>query len=242
MADYDRYRALMSGFLEAGYEVTGFSDDPPAHGQLILRHDIDFDVRYASEMSAVEDDLGVTATYFFLLRSDSYNLLAGDNLALISSMRDRGHRVSLHFDPTLYEDVEQGFNQERRIVEHAFETTIDYVSIHRPSDYFLGNPERIAGVTHTYHPKLFQDIKYFADSQGRFRFGHPLESEEFAAGRTIQLLIHPIWWKHDLPEPVDKLRTFLTERVDRFEHHMAANCTPYQEYLDRRAGDQATRP
>ncbi|MEM7325170.1 MAG: hypothetical protein AAF531_18920 [Actinomycetota bacterium] len=235
MADYAAYRRLIGAFLSADYEVTAFSDDPPDRGKLLLRHDIDFDVRYASEMSFVEDDLGVTATYFFLLRSASYNLLDADNLSMITSMRDRGHRVSLHFDPTLYDDVETGFQEERRIFENACETTIEHVSIHRPSDYFLGNPERIAGVTHTYHPKLFEDIKYFADSQGRFRYGHPLESSEFADGRTIQLLIHPIWWKHELPEPVDKLRTFLSERIDRFEGHMAANCAPYRDYLDQRS-------
>lgn len=231
-AEYGRYEELLRSFLDADYEVTAFSDAPPSHGKLLLRHDIDFDVSYANDMSFVEDKLGVTATYFFLLRSASYNLLDADNLSMITSMRDRGHRISLHFDPTLYDDVEQGFELERRIFEQAVDTTIEYVSIHRPSDYFLGNPEQIAGVTHTYHPKLFEETKYFADSQGRFRYGDPLESEEFKTRRSIQLLIHPIWWKHDLSEPVEKLRAFLSERVDRFEHHMAANCTPYRDYLD----------
>ncbi len=235
MKDFEEYRALVTAFLDAGYEVTPFSDDPPSHGKLLLRHDIDFDVEYANAMSIAEDELGVNATYFFLLRSPSYNLLDDRNLAMIISMRDRGHRVSLHFDPTLYDDVEQGFRRERDLFETAVGTTIDHVSIHRPSDYFLGNPEQIAGVTHTYHPKLFQEIKYFADSQGRFRYGDPLESDEFAERKSIQLLIHPIWWKHELPEPVDKLRTFLGERVDRFEEHMAANCAPYRSYLDGRA-------
>lgn len=232
MKEFGRYRELLAAFLDAGYEVTPFSDDPPSHGSLLLRHDIDFDVQYANGMAAVEEELGVRATYFFLLRSPSYNLLDDGNLSMITAMRDRGHRMSLHFDPTLYHDVESGFERERRIFENAVDTTIEYVSIHRPSDYFLGNPEQIAGVTHTYHPKLFKETKYFADSQGRFRYGHPLESEEFAEQRTIQLLIHPIWWKHELAEPVDKLRAFLDERIDRFEHHMAANCTPYRQYLD----------
>lgn len=226
------YKELLLSFLEKGYECSGFSNSTPAKKQLLLRHDIDFDITMAHEMSCIEDSLGIKATYFFMLRSKSYNLLVPENIEIIQSLKARGHQISLHFDPTIYEDFLQGFQQERDIFERLFNVKIDCISIHRPVDYFLGNNNLIGGVRHTYQPIYFQDIKYFSDSHGKFRYGHPLESVEFLEGRSIHLLIHPIWWVANQTSAVPIINDFLDYRINCFQQHIALNCKPYQTYLD----------
>lgn len=226
------YKTLIAKFLERGYQAVFFSQNPPERGALILRHDIDFDIGYAHQLSLLEDELGVKSTYFFLLRTKSYNLLEHKNLEQIESIKSRGHHISLHFDPTLYNDIEHGFEKEKDVFENVFDTQIDIISIHRPADFFLNNANTIAGVNHTYQPTYFEKIKYFADSQGIFKYGHPANSEAFNNLQTIQLLIHPIWWATESLDTQSKLHEFLDYRINQFKQHMAFNCKPYKEYLE----------
>lgn len=228
----NEYVELINKFLKKGYHWDFFSDAPDKQGSLILRHDIDFDVKYAFEMSLVEDSLNVKATYFFLIHSNSYNLLETENIMMIKSMRDRGHKVSIHFDPTIYDSIEEGFQKEKDLFELIFDVKVEYVSIHKPSDYFLNNSNDICGVSHTYQPRYFDEIKYFADSQGLFKYGHPVESKEFEKNSTIQLLIHPIWWVAEGEDSISKLHHFLNYRISKFKEHMAFNCGPYKKYMN----------
>ena len=114
------YKSLITKILERGYRTVFYSQSPPERGALILRHDIDFDIGYAYQLSLVEDELGVKSTYFFLLRSKSYNLLDHKNLEMVESIKSRGHHISLHFDPTVYSDIEHGLIKEKDIFEKCF--------------------------------------------------------------------------------------------------------------------------
>ncbi|MFH1920807.1 MAG: hypothetical protein ABIP48_13065 [Planctomycetota bacterium] len=230
------YGRLLAEFMDRGYRFSRFSELPQELGELLLRHDIDFDVDLAHAMSLVEDDLGVKATYFFMVSSPSYNLFAPENVRTVRSLRERGHEVSVHFDPTIYEDLESGFRRERQVFESLFDVKLQCISIHRPIASILDNDMTIDGVRHTYQPVYFSRMKYFADSQGTFRYGHPLQSKEVAQGRSLHLLIHPIWWITNATSPVSVLNGFLDFRVRAFQEHMARNCKPYREHLD------STRP
>ena len=188
------YQTLIANFLESGYKTDFFNTSVNQSRVLIIRHDIDFDIDYAHQLSLQEDELGIQSSYFFLLHSKAYNLFEKSNLDKVKSIISRGHKASIHFDPTLYEDIEAGFAAEKQLFETILKVKIEFISIHRPSDYFINNPNTICGVEHTYSPVFFEKIKYFADSQGQFRYGHPLDSAEFKNKKSIQLLIHPIWW------------------------------------------------
>ena len=226
------YKILISDFLDRGYQTNFFSQLPPEKGALILRHDIDFDIEYAYQISLLEDELGVKSTYFFLLHSRSYNLLEDSHLKMIESIKSRGHHISIHFDPTLYKDIEAGLQKEKDLFEKLFDVQVKYISIHRPAEIFLNNHNAIAGVNHTYQPMYFKKIKYFADSQGQFRYGHPAKSKEFETLETIQLLIHPIWWVTEGPDPLSKLHEFLDYRISQFKQHLASNCKPFQKHME----------
>lgn len=226
------YKTLISNFLDKGYKTNFFSKSPPEKGVLILRHDIDFDIEYAYKLSLIEDELGVKSTYFFLLHSRSYNLLENTHIKQIESIKSRGHNISIHFDPTLYKDIEDGLQKEKDLFERLFDVKIEYISIHRPSDFFLNNPDTISGVNHTYQPTYFNHIKYFADSQGQFRYGDPIDSKEFKNMETIQLLTHPIWWVTKGSNPLSKLKEYLDYRTNQFKQHMASNCMPFKKYLE----------
>ena len=229
------YKELITAFLESGYKTEFFTSDINPERQLLLRHDIDFDCGYAAGIAAVENKIGVKATYFFLLRSDSYNLLSKRNYQIVREIKNSGHEISLHFDPLIYgEDFLQGFRLEREIFEKTFETELKVVSIHRPNDFFLNFDETLDGVEHTYQKKYFRDIKYISDSQGVFRFGHPLDSEEFKAKKTIHLLTHPVWWQGAGESNMTVLQNHIVRQEAFLHEHISENCKPYRDYLKKK--------
>ena len=226
------YQLLIKTFLDKGYQPSFFNQGVNEKNKLLLRHDIDFSVDYAHMLSQQEDSVGVKSSYFFLLSSHAYNLLEASSVEKVKDILQRGHQVSLHFDPTLYADIEVGFKQEKTVFETVFGVEIDFVSIHRPAEYFLSNPETFAGVRHTYAPKFFKEISYFSDSQGQFRFGHPLESEAFSNSDSMQLLIHPIWWVLSENTAIEKLNRHIGKENQLYQQFVAENCIPYSEYLN----------
>lgn len=229
------YEGLITAFLDSGYKTEFFTSGIKPERQLLLRHDIDFDCSYAAEIAAIENRIGVRATYFFLLRSDSYNLLSKRNSRLVMEIKNMGHEVSLHFDPVIYgEYFLEGFRLEKEIFEKNFETELKIVSIHRPNDFFLTYNKKLDGVEHTYQKKYFKAIKYISDSQGAFRFGHPLESDEFKANKTIHLLTHPIWWQGAGESNMLVLQNHILRQEEFLHRHVGENCKPYGNYRKKK--------
>ena len=224
------YKKLLKSFLEQGFYFKKFEEfNVNNNCQVILRHDVDFSLDMAVKMASIEKELGVLSTYYFLLASDSYNLLSKNNSDSIEFIKDMGHSVGLHFDPTAYTDEKSGFEAELAIFERYFGEVLS-MSFHRPSKSVLEGidwlPDRILGA---YQAKFFNDITYISDSQGAFRFGHPFEHEAFTHLRNIQLLIHPIWWMTNESLVVDKVQRFLNLNTDFMSDHIARNCIPWKK-------------
>ena len=229
---FTNYKIFLQKFIFKNYKFVQFSKNINPYSELILRHDIDFDVDLAYKMSIIEDELNIKSTYFFLLRSEFYNILEKTNFEKIQSIKDRGHKISIHFDPSIYENIDLGFSFEKNIFEKLFNIHIEIISLHRPSKIFLNNNNLFNDCMHTYQPYFFNDIKYFADSQGLFRFGSPLDSEEFSQNKTIHLLIHPIWWMTKDGTNVEKIEEFINSKNKNLKDEVAKNCIPYREQLN----------
>lgn len=227
------YIDLMQSFLRRGYDFIFFHElDPKVQGQLILRHDIDFDTNAALQMAEMEAMLGVRSTYFFLLCSRSYNLLHPTDAANVRAIRDMGHEISLHFDSTLYTDIQEGLKHEAEIFRSCFGREVRITSFHRPdTEMIRKHPGAIQGIEHTYQSKYFRDMKYMSDSTGVWRFGHPCDTTEFTQKRNAQLLIHPIWWTFEGADNVEKLDAYFSEQVADLRNEIAKNCIPYRKTL-----------
>lgn len=229
------YEELIRAFLNNGYKTKFFSDSIEPKHDLILRHDIDFDCDYAHNIAAIESNLAVNSTYFFLLSSDSYNLLSSRNIEKVLQIKEMGNKISLHFDPVVYgKDYLEGFRFEREVFEKTFKTEIKIISIHRPNDFFLNFNEKLDDVEHTYQRKYFKDIKYISDSQGLFRFEHPLKSEDFRQGNSIHLLTHPIWWQGKGRTNIRVLQNHIEKQKVFLNFHVGENCKPFKEYLSKK--------
>ena len=224
------YLNLIKSFKNIGYHFRGFDDEIQKNGDLLLRHDVDFDVSLALKLAEHESRIEVSSTYFFLIRSDSYNILSPQNFESIQQIKDLGHHISLHFDPLIYEDYLKGLENELDIFSKLFGFRPKVISIHRPNDDFLNGVP--LGVAHTYERRFFKEIKYISDSGGKFKFGHPLDSEAFLRRESIHLLLHPIWWVTDQAGNIEKLKAHYQLRCRTLSDHFARNCIPWKDHLE----------
>ncbi|MEM9077496.1 MAG: hypothetical protein AAGC43_10670 [Bacteroidota bacterium] len=227
--DLNDFKSFLEALKHKKYEFIFFDELTKAKGQLILRHDIDFDTIAALETAEIENELGIKATYFFLVTNGSYNPFDKDNLFRINKIKDLGHKISIHFDPTIYEDFEEGFKMEKKCFETAFKTPVDVISLHRPNDYFQKYDRPISNCEHTYMKKYFRDIKYVSDSGGEFKYGHPFNTAEYEGNKSMHILIHPIWWTYDGNTNHEKLKDFYHKKKEFMKSHYSANCKPFNE-------------
>ena len=205
------YEKLLKTFEDKGYRFGRFDGLGPDY-TAVLRHDIDFSLEYALKSAEIEAARGISAYYFILLTSNFYNAFSSQGRKIILRIKALGHELGVHFDPTVYTEIKAGFAQERAVLESVVGPT-HITSLHRPGKFLDNNNEAVGECEHTYLDRYFKAVKYISDSNAQFRYGHPLDSEEFKEGKSIQLLIHPIWWMLDEGNMSDKVRYWQSERL-----------------------------
>jgi len=195
-----------------------------------LRHDIDFDLGFASEIAKIETELGIKSTFFVMLTNPFYNIFDKWNSNIVNYLMWReDFPVSLRFNPVAYDNPKLGFQQEEKLFREFFGVSFKIISIHIPIQEPLS---RFLKVDHTYKGKWFRDIKYISDSKGFFREGNPFESDWFKEGKSAQVLLHPIWWMQEGNDVIDKLINWQAKKYKKFKSDIAESCKPYKGHLE----------
>jgi hypothetical protein len=223
----ESYRRTVGGLLALGYEVRSFAEAAPDRRDLILRHDVDMSTAHAAALAAVEADMGLTATYFVLVRSELYNPFSARNAADLRRILGAGHALGLHLDASIYAGegaLDAGARSEIEALERFFGVRIETVSFHRPAPELLGTLDYVAGRVCANGRRYSVDMGYCSDSRGNWYYGEPAAHPAVRAGRALQLLTHPIWWVGEAAEPELRLRRYLEQRIRALDEDLAANC------------------
>lgn len=232
----DAYCALIDAFRLRGYRICGFDDAHPDARDLILRHDVDMTIEAARDLARLEKQIDVTSTYFILLRSELYNPQTLENAEMLTEILSLGHTIGLHFDAALYPDdaklLDAAATRECEILEKLLGREVQAISFHRPRKSLVPYNGTLAGRLQTYAPKFFSEIGYCSDSRGEWGHGHPLDHSHIAAGKSVQLLTHPIWWMLSGATREDKLRAFATAKFGAIKRNLAEHCEPYRSLLN----------
>jgi hypothetical protein len=187
----DRYRALLRSALDAGFSPIPFTaDELPKKRSLLLRHDIDYSLEMAVILARVNAELGVSGTFFILVRGHSYNPLSPRSQARIAELLAAGQRLGLHVAggesdiPLDFELLAAQFPVER------------VFSWHNPTpeilDRYRGH-HMVEGLVNVYSKRFLDDALYCSDSN----FGRSYEQLKaaFSGERSaVHLLVHPINW------------------------------------------------
>jgi len=236
---YHNYMNILEKLKGKGYQFGSFKDaEILLKGEkpfVMLRHDIDLSLKKALEIAELEAEHGVVSTFFFMTRSDFYNIFSKEGFDIVTRILGLGHHLGLHFDCAPYpvnhtvEDLARACANEINMLEHWFEKTVEIVSYHRPNKLVLtGNRQLSKPLPHTYMPIFTKEIHYYADSRGQWKYGNPLDSEAFKKGEPLHLLIHPVWWNTTPTSNYQTLLRFVDEEMEKIEKALAANCTVYR--------------
>jgi hypothetical protein len=171
----------------------------------LWRHDLDFSVHRAYRLAQIEAEEGLRATYFILLHSAFYNTLEPDIVRLILGIREFGHDLGLHFDPTFYPDhfhcgnvLGEKLAFEQQILSSVFGADIRAFSLHNPTvgDWLtkIDQQDEIAGMVNAYGPYIRQHYGYCSDSNGYWRFRRLRDVLTAATDEKLHVLLHDAWW------------------------------------------------
>lgn len=228
----DGYRALLEAFFAWGYEARGFDDAEPTKRHLIVRHDLDMSIQAALPIAELERKMGVTATYFVLLRSELYNPFSAAGRGDLGRLLKLGQRIGLHFDASLYgqdrDSLDRAAEKECAVLETIMGCPIAAISLHRPAKSLQGVQGTLGGRRHALEPRFFSEMGYCSDSRGGWHYGHPLDHPAVTEGRALQLVTHPIWWVYSAADPPAKLVRFLDQRVQFLDQELAAHCSVHK--------------
>ena len=227
------YRHLLEAGLASGYRFLGFDrvtrEDTPL--SCLLRHDLDSELLGCLPMANLEADIGVSATYFVMLRSTAYNALCLEALRVIERVLRRGHHLGLHFMAEPW-DAEEPTALAHRVVhevailEREFGCRISAVSFHQPSQRILAGQLVLGSLINTYNTAQLAGYAYVSDSNMRWRGDPPLSIFSRRSHPRLQLLIHPMWWTEHSASVEEKWRVVLrTNRSVLLEHWHAREVT-----------------
>jgi hypothetical protein len=208
------YKQLLTAFTDEGYTFCGY-DEIDAHLAksdpfVVLRHDIDISLHPALQIARIEQQLGIQATYFVLLRSPFYNALSQVNLDIMAQIRGYGHQIATHVDLNNYDNDCAKALAEIDLFARCFpDVNTELLTLHSPYELERIPVQQIAELNRVYGSAVRGEVAYISDSTGRWRYGQPLDSAAFKAHKPIQLLTHPVWWIQEGETPSQKLDRWL---------------------------------
>jgi hypothetical protein len=217
------YIELLEYFSET-HEYVTFSEHQNKSANeaiILLRHDIDFSLKYALETATIEADLGIKATYFLLFSSHFYNILDEDNIHIVRQIKELGHEIGLHYDLGVIEKGNKKspislLNAQANILGELADCPVKSVAMHHPAssgkDIF-----RDTNFINVYDDKFVKEMAYFSDSAMAWRnnFINHLELNNFPP--RLQLLIHPVWWLEKGVTRWEKLDEFVLMKIKEME-------------------------
>lgn len=195
---YEAYENLLYILKETGYEFTNYRNWHDKEKCVILRHDIDFDVKKSLRLAKIEKSIGVKSTYFVLITSDFYNIFSKKTDTLLQSIMACGHEIGLHFDEVRYPgsavgEIKSKIIDECNLLGSAIGKNVKTVSMHRPSKTILNANIQIPGIINSYGVEYFKEFKYLSDSRRIWR--EPVMEIIYSGQfKRLHILTHAFWY------------------------------------------------
>ena len=232
------YKQLIRTLKNHKYNCIFYDELGSFETEIMIRHDIDFSLEKALEIAILEYELKVKSTFFLLIGSPFYNIHDKRSKYIIKRIVSLGHKIGLHFDQTVYEDMSiesimSNTLEEIKILSIAVGSNINVVSFHRPSKYLLdSNIMYPNGIINTYSEKFFKEVTYISDSRMNWK-KNPFSILSDLEHKKVQLLMHPIWYNHEIKDASMVLRDFYNLTVHNVYDNMSSNFTNLSEFLDK---------
>jgi hypothetical protein len=190
----------------------------------VLRHDVEFSLERALSMAKLDFQYDVKSSFFIQVMNSAYNPLSTINKKILREIIDFGHNVGLHFYTSHIlendlEELKKELKIQTKILENCIEKDVDRFSFHRPSKWMLElDTSEFSALLNAYSKKYFElltdeilpvKIKYIADSNHSWRYGHPLGNHPY---QCFQLCLHPDEWSARGGSDLENFKALVSEQ------------------------------
>ena len=193
---------------------------------ILLRHDVDFYLDYAVELAEFEHDQGIKSSYYILLHSPFYNVLAPKSMEQIRKIEKLGHEIGWHVDFRYTFDYD-----ERRILQDIIKGDIESYSLHIPEEQ--PNREKPNPYYMLSCKEINQDyeIKYISDS-GRY-WREDCMCQHIGNYPRLQILIHPVWWTSGMENRDLAVHHMVHKQLNDYNAEIKGLQTMMRDYLGK---------
>jgi len=199
--DFETYWWMMTRLARTHRWVRfrDFASGNPADPFVIVRHDVDYSPAAALRLAEQEAERGLFATYFLLVGTRYYNLLAPEHARFARRLVELGHEVGLHYDVSFLLSFPRAewkplLRAQARMLGDLAGAGVVSIAMHQPAlngeDPFRGDPEFI----NAYEQRFVRDAVYVSDSCRAWRDESWSMLVTGAFPRRLQLALHPINW------------------------------------------------
>ena len=247
MFSYSEYRNIIT-LVKSKLKIVDFKDVINyGHDTFcVLRHDIEFSVDRALTMARIEsDELGVKSTYTVQLRNNTYNALSQKNIEAIQEIKKLGHKIGLHQNPPLMSDDElvEYILKDIETLEHYYDFEVDRFAFHRcgSNPKLLEKYVEVPNKINCYAKEFFHHftgprpdkihVHYLADSNHKWKYGHPMHIDYSIYPWRMQLLTHPYSWTEKGYENINNFSRLIRERTDELVSDMNSETNTFPKEL-----------
>ena len=234
MFSYTDYKEILRIIKEVGTYST-YKKALTSDKFILMRHDVEYSVERAYELSKVEESMDFRSYYFFQWTNNSYNVLSKKNRDLIAQMHERGQHIGLHFALNGMTDINlirERILKEAEMLSNMLGFEIKEFSFHRPSPDALSANLKFSSLLNAYQDDFFTydsdaspsselRVKYLSDANHVWRYGYPDEETLWKYPR-IQILAHPFAWSKEggdnLTNYIGLVREKYSELLDSIDH------------------------
>lgn len=244
MFSYDDYKEIIRIIKSTGK----YADYKQAMGRdrfVIMRHDVEYSVERAYQLSKVEESMDFTSTFFFQWTNNNYNILSKRNMEMIKDMHERGQTIGLHYALNGLTDMEQVRKQivkEMDILSEMCGFKIDTFSVHRPSKDILRENIKLPGILNAYQDDFFTfaeevnentpvAVKYLSDANHIWRYGYP-DEKNITEYDKVQILVHPFAWHKNGYDNFNNYVALVEEKYAQMIDSIDCECKDFGEYKD----------
>lgn len=225
------YKHMISNFLKS--HKSGKFMESGTSPIFVCRHDVDFSPHRSLRIAQIENELGISAYYFVLLRSNFYSLLERKISQIFQEIIKLGHIIGLHLDISDLKvcDEEQlceRISFEKNIINTELNVEINTFAFHNTNEQsFKFKKSHYMDLLNVYSDQVMTKYKYCSDSNGYWRFSKPETFRTENLDRDIQLLTHPAWWTADVMQPAERIERCINGRAEyvylNYQHKLMLN-------------------
>jgi len=215
----ENYRYLIQQ-AKINYRFSSYDTFDASSKFVLLRHDIDLSPQRALHLATIENEEGVSATYFWYIHSEYYNLFEKEIFNIVKKISALGHSFGIHFDSHFYniqtqKQIEECLLKEKDILEKVFDLEIKVFSFHNTNPFIMSCKNwEYAGLINTYADYFQNEVTYCSDSNGYWRFQRMADTVEKAESSCLQLLTHPVWWQKEVMSPWQRIQRCINSRAE----------------------------